>query len=374
MADNSSKEKHDKIDVRDLFLQAARKLKADFDAASVILHRGVKGSNREATLRAFLDNHLPNRFRTATGFLVDSLGRTGRQTDIMIYDALHAPRYSCGGESLILHRDAVPVVIEVKSNLRKEHLDKCIKDASLVKDLYKTTLEYDRLNLRTKEKQTVRDAPRMETMCVLFAYSSTMSLSSIAKYWYEKYLDVPFGNQLDWIIVLDRGIVCVGGVYPELDMRKGGMTPISCLTPYLAVQEPKSLLLFGNSHKLDNDFSFRVGARVPWPPGHRLYITYGELGDFTLDFWYHRLTHYLKFFCAPAVVPDFFHVGKEYESIPIEVLPLAISVNEADLQEDKQATIGKAFRELWLGHGSQDEQKTTDKQEPGEQTDAPDEK
>jgi len=65
--------KDEQYSVSDLFMQAARRLTNEFDyVRETNPHSATKGSEAENVLREFLNTHLPQRFRAATGILIDA--------------------------------------------------------------------------------------------------------------------------------------------------------------------------------------------------------------------------------------------------------------------------------------------------------------
>lgn len=89
----------------------------------LVSHGQTVGNYREHILRELLRKYIPSKFKVATGFIEG----IGRQIDILIYDALnHSPTF-IEGELVVVKKEAVRGIIEVKSNLitakLKEALD-----------------------------------------------------------------------------------------------------------------------------------------------------------------------------------------------------------------------------------------------------------
>jgi hypothetical protein len=64
--------KDEQYSVSDLFMQAAWRLRKEFDyVRETNPHSATKGSEAEKVLR-FLNKHLPQRFRAPTGILIDA--------------------------------------------------------------------------------------------------------------------------------------------------------------------------------------------------------------------------------------------------------------------------------------------------------------
>jgi hypothetical protein len=103
-----------------IFAQAAKKLRQDFEELSTVPHAGLKGHEAEEIVRKFLKGHLPKRFDVGSGFVIDPGDNVSKQTDLIIYDALNCPVYRASENAAIIPSDNVASVIEVKSRLGKD--------------------------------------------------------------------------------------------------------------------------------------------------------------------------------------------------------------------------------------------------------------
>ena len=91
-----------------LLAEAGKKLRSDFDyIRSTNPHPGEKGAEVEVVLKKFLNQHLPQRFRAASGIMIDNANHVSRQTDVIVYDALTSPVYRYAENLLILPVDTV---------------------------------------------------------------------------------------------------------------------------------------------------------------------------------------------------------------------------------------------------------------------------
>ncbi|TDN95682.1 DUF6602 domain-containing protein [Sunxiuqinia elliptica] len=102
----------------------AEELRVKSEKISLLVSHGqTVGNYREYILREMLRKYIPSKYKVATGFIEG----IGRQIDILIYDSLnHAPTF-IEGELVVVKKEAVRGIIEVKSNLitakLKEALD-----------------------------------------------------------------------------------------------------------------------------------------------------------------------------------------------------------------------------------------------------------
>ena len=89
------------ISRQSIFEKASAKLRQDFDELYSVPHSALKGSEAEKIIRNFLNNHLPKRFSAGAGFIIDPSDRISRQTDVVIYDAIHCPMYRASEDAAI---------------------------------------------------------------------------------------------------------------------------------------------------------------------------------------------------------------------------------------------------------------------------------
>ena len=104
---------------QEIFAQASKKLRQDFEELSTVPHSALKGQEAEDIVRKFLKAHIPTRFDVGS----DNVDNISRQTDIIIYDALHCPKYRASETAAIIPSDNVAAVIEVKSALDKSSME-----------------------------------------------------------------------------------------------------------------------------------------------------------------------------------------------------------------------------------------------------------
>jgi hypothetical protein len=103
-----------------------------YDTTGDISHSGEKGSFREILLRGVLASILPPHFGLGSGIVVDKWGRQSRQTDIVIFDKRVIPPVVFQEGHGLYPFDAVYRTIEVKSTLRRIHLEEAETAARLL--------------------------------------------------------------------------------------------------------------------------------------------------------------------------------------------------------------------------------------------------
>lgn len=106
-----------KVTREEIFAQAAKKLRQDFEELSTVPHRALKGHEAEQLVKSFLVGHLPRRFGVGAGFIIDPSDTVSSQTDVIVYDAFNCPVYRASEDAGIFPSTNVAAVVEVKVSL-----------------------------------------------------------------------------------------------------------------------------------------------------------------------------------------------------------------------------------------------------------------
>jgi hypothetical protein len=183
----------------EIFAQAARKLRSDFDALTVIPHNASKGHEAEEIIRRFLNDHLPKRFVAGCGFIIDAQGAVSNQADVVVYDAHNCPVYRASDSAAIFPSNNVAVVVEVKSRLNKEAIEDAASKIARVKGLVKS------------KSPNVPFLVTSQTMGVLFAFASDIKLATVGQHYRQTFGAHGIGRHIDVIAVLDQGVVTLVG-------------------------------------------------------------------------------------------------------------------------------------------------------------------
>jgi hypothetical protein len=189
--------------VSDLFRSAGTRLRVEFQSAKESsFHAGQTGGEVEEILRKFLNEHMPQRFRAASAFLIDTENAVSKQCDVAIYDAMGSPVLRSTSTQQILPVDHVAAVIEVKSSLNKEQLSDAFEKIASVKRLKKNQLS------GVDQSATGSPLATVGTMGIVFAFDSTTSLQTLAEN--ARDLNTKYEDSRLWpdlICVLDKGSI-----------------------------------------------------------------------------------------------------------------------------------------------------------------------
>ena len=236
--------------LRDLFVHAARKLRAEYEEVAVEPHPAQRGDEREDLLANFLATRLPRRLGFAKGHCIDLRDQCSPQLDIMVYDALQAVVYRPSVGGAFIPYDSLLASVEVKSRLTRTGIREAFKAAAATKALQRAAL---------KVGETLH-GPRSAPAAFLFAFRSDLSMEALLDAYLEEFFTQPVGCHLDCIFVLDESEVSVSMVRP-------GSTPEQSSFAHLFLGRPlangKSVLFF--SRPGSKTFSKGVPFDVPSP-------------------------------------------------------------------------------------------------------------
>ena len=179
---------------KEIFAQAARKLRQDFRELSTVPHNALKGGEAEELVRRFLRSRLPQRFGVGAGFIIDQADGVSKQTDVVIYDAHNCPVYRASDTASIFPSNNVAAVVEVKSQLTTDELRRGFENIVAAKSLKKHGPPDDIGPLRT------------QTYGCIFAFDSKISLPKILDGYSGLTNEHGIGLHPDLILVLDRAV------------------------------------------------------------------------------------------------------------------------------------------------------------------------
>lgn len=123
------------------FTHEQRALEAKINAAhATITHDGVMGSVVEAQwISNFLARYLPDRYAIGSGIIIDSMGQTSDQIDIVIYDNQYTPNLLSQDTHRFIPAESVYAVYEVKPKIDKTLLEYAADKAASIRRLHRTS-------------------------------------------------------------------------------------------------------------------------------------------------------------------------------------------------------------------------------------------
>jgi hypothetical protein len=107
---------------------------------SAIGHAVAKGDATEGIWIELLTNYLPQRYRVAKAFVIDSTDTTSQQLDIVIYDRQYTPLIFNEDGTLVIPAESVYAVFEAKQSIDAGQVDYAAKKIASVRALHRTSL------------------------------------------------------------------------------------------------------------------------------------------------------------------------------------------------------------------------------------------
>lgn len=116
-------------------------LKSQLDlSATTITHNGVMGDVNEQLFIDIIKKYLPDRYAVDTGIVIDSLGKTSDQIDVIIYDNQYTPTLLDQQGHRFIPAESVYAVLEVKPKINKGYLEYAGEKAKSVRVLHRTSV------------------------------------------------------------------------------------------------------------------------------------------------------------------------------------------------------------------------------------------
>lgn len=181
----------------------------DKERAALFQHKGIRGDERAASIAQFLRERLPSWIGVGKGEVIDFRDRRTGQLDIVLYDQASCAPISVQDDNLLLPCEALYCVIEVKTTITQDELDKCLVSASKIRDLRPFKESF----IPSRRDGADADDGGHRCLYAIFAYTSNLSNDND---WPDKEnvrlrsaagkvgVDV---DCIDRLIVIDRGII-----------------------------------------------------------------------------------------------------------------------------------------------------------------------
>jgi hypothetical protein len=108
-------------------------------ARAAIDHPTLKGDASEGGWVTMLARHLPRRYRVCRGVVVDSVGGSSDQIDVIIHDAQYCPLFQEKGGTCFVPAESVYAVFEVKQEINAGYLGDAGQKVASVRRLGRTS-------------------------------------------------------------------------------------------------------------------------------------------------------------------------------------------------------------------------------------------
>jgi hypothetical protein len=107
---------------------------------TAIGHAVAKGDATEGIWIELLTTYLPQRYRVAKAFVIDSIDITSQQLDIVIFDRQYTPLIFNQDGTLVIPAESVYAVFEAKQSIDAGQVDYAAKKIASVRNLHRTSL------------------------------------------------------------------------------------------------------------------------------------------------------------------------------------------------------------------------------------------
>ena len=116
-----------RVNLNEVFIHMQSRMLSHLEVGSALEHASSCGAASEAHWLKLFDNHLPERYRASSAFIVDSDGNRSRQIDIAIYDRFYSPLIFPYESGYLIPAESVYAIVEVKQVLTRQY----VRDAGL---------------------------------------------------------------------------------------------------------------------------------------------------------------------------------------------------------------------------------------------------
>jgi len=202
---------------------AEQRLSLDAAGAENFEHHGLKGNERSAALGEFLGQHLPTVFAVGKGEAIDFRDNRTGELDLFVYDRSTAAPIQSSSESALVPAEAVYAVIEVKSVLTQDELNKCMEAAKRVRALRPFKAVFLPAATDGKVFENHYRCPYY-----VFAYRSNLSAHDWAQKEFDRVKKAALSahcdiDLIDRVFVLDRGVIHPQGRAAAIEQNSVGL-------------------------------------------------------------------------------------------------------------------------------------------------------
>jgi hypothetical protein len=180
-----------------------QQIRSEVDLINTLFeHQGLKGEGNERLLRDFLKDFVAKKYGIGTGVIIDRMGKSSKQCDIIIYDEFLYPSVLTHGKVQLFPVDIVYATVEVKTTLSSQKSQEACENILSAKSLEFIRYEWSDMWMK------VGQVPYSTTPPVgcIFAYNSETSVFSTFKNWFQAE-EILQSNAPDLVVCLDQGIL-----------------------------------------------------------------------------------------------------------------------------------------------------------------------
>lgn len=193
---------------KSILTRAEKELELASEKAKDFEHNGIRGDERAAALSDFLRAHLPVTMAVGKGEAIDCKDNRTGQLDIIIYDKSASAPISTGEENLLIPAEALYAVIEVKSILSQDEINKSVIAAQKVRNL----CPFKEPFIGPRRDGAAAEDGRCRCAYSIFSYSTNIGKLDWLNKEYERLktslaLANASGDVVERLVVLGRGMI-----------------------------------------------------------------------------------------------------------------------------------------------------------------------
>lgn len=128
-------------DLKSIMLAHQARLEQYLSEAELFDHPTAKGDVKEYDWCNFLGRFLPTRYQVSKAFVIDALGATSQQLDVVIHDRHYCPLFFEKGDARYIPAESVYAVFDVKPELDRNNLLYAAEKVASVRVLHRTSAD-----------------------------------------------------------------------------------------------------------------------------------------------------------------------------------------------------------------------------------------
>jgi hypothetical protein len=128
-----------RIELRRVFESVQKRMLADLSASGIFEHPAACGAATEQQWIRMFNAYLPERYRAASAFILDSTGARSRQIDVAVYDRFYSPVLFPHESGPHIPAESVYAVFEVKQTLAATWIADAGRKVASVRRLHRTS-------------------------------------------------------------------------------------------------------------------------------------------------------------------------------------------------------------------------------------------
>jgi hypothetical protein len=197
-----TKKENSSVDLGDVFLGLQKEMEAALRSTRRnVRHPTAKGNISENSWRKLLATYLPERYRVAEAFVVDSRGDISEQLDLVIFDRQYSPFLLYVDGACYIPAESVYAVFEIKQDATKKQLEYAAKKAASVRRLKRTSISVPHAGGRfapVKPKE------------IIAGFLALTGRTKFCKELSEFLKSLPKSGRLHLACILQRGSIALG--------------------------------------------------------------------------------------------------------------------------------------------------------------------